>query len=80
MKYKLMWSLWPGFLGACGLELFVFAALDPQQFRVFNAWETLDTNGIYTLCFFIFWAVCFGASLIALILADKSTLPLMRAD
>ena len=80
MKYKLMWSLWPGFLGACGLELFVFAALDPQQFRIFNTWDIVDTNWIYTLCFFIFWAACFWASFIALILADKNAMPLMQSD
>ena len=80
MKSKLMWSLWPGFLGACGLEMFVFAALDPQQFRVFGTWEVLDSNWIYTLCFFIFWVACFGVSLIALILVDKNALLLMRVD
>ncbi len=71
MMKKTMQSLWPGFLGACGLELFVFAALDPKFFRIFNTWELTSPGSVYTLSFFIFWAACAGAAFIALSLSEK---------
>ena len=72
MKYKLMWSLWPAFLGACALELLFFGAIDPHALSLFGYEEALQSQWIYTLCFFIFWAICFASSFGALLLAGKA--------
>lgn len=71
MKYKLMWSLWPGFLGACALELLFFGAIDPHAISLFGHEGGMQAEWVYTLCFFVFWAICFGCSLLALLLAGK---------
>lgn len=72
MKYKLMWSLWPAFLGACALELLFFGAIDPHALSLFGYEEALQSQWIYTLCFFVFWAICFASSFGALLLAGKA--------
>ena len=72
MKYKLMWSLWPAFLGACALELLFFGAIDPHSLSLFGYQEAMQPEWIYTLCFFIFWAICFASSFGALLLAGKA--------
>ncbi len=59
------WSatVWPAFLAACLLEVVVFAVVDPAELR----WSAPGGGrAIYTLAFFMFWAIslaCSGAAL-----------------
>lgn len=59
---KLMWVVWPAFLGACLLELVVFALVDPQDFEWGGQQIALSRQGVYTVGFFVFWAICMVSS------------------
>jgi hypothetical protein len=54
---KLMWIAWPAFLSACLLELVVFAVVDPQDLHWFGRPLALSRQGVYTVSFFVFWAI-----------------------
>jgi hypothetical protein len=54
---KLMWIAWPAFLAACALELVVFAMVDPHDLQWFGQPLALSRQGVYTLSFFVFWAI-----------------------
>jgi hypothetical protein len=54
---KLMWIAWPAFLSACVLELVVFAMVDPQDLHWFGQPLAWSRQGIYTMGFFVFWAI-----------------------
>jgi hypothetical protein len=56
-KFRLMRVLWPAFLAACALELLVFAVVDPTELAWSGQPLPLARQGVYTLSFFIFWAV-----------------------
>ena len=64
MKYKLMWSLWPAFLGACALELLFFGAIDPHALSLLGMRRRCSPSG-FTLSAFSF----FGQSALHLALA-----------
>ncbi len=65
----LMSVLWPAFLLACLMEVLVFSMVDPND--VHWAVETLALSrmGIYTVAFFLFWAIGMGACALAVLLA-----------
>jgi len=52
-----MWIAWPAFLMAAVLEFMVFAVLDPQALTLFGEPSGWSREGVYTVTFFIFWAV-----------------------
>jgi hypothetical protein len=54
---RLMWIAWPAFLVAGVLEVLVFSVVDPQDLRWFGQPVELSRQGIYTLSFFVFWAI-----------------------
>jgi hypothetical protein len=54
---KLMWVAWPAFLSACVLELVVFAVVDPHDLQWFGQPLALSRQGVYTVSFFVFWAI-----------------------
>ncbi|HEX9718773.1 MAG TPA: hypothetical protein VGA59_03510 [Ramlibacter sp.] len=56
-NWKLMWVAWPAFLSACALELVVFAMVDPQDLQWFGQPVALSRQGVYTVSFFVFWAI-----------------------
>ena len=47
--------LWPAFLMAGVLEMLVFSVLDPSALS-FGNWHP-DATTVYSLAFFVFWAV-----------------------
>lgn len=61
--------IWPAFLGACALELVVFAAFDPHDchwyHRLSGGHEPAGMHAgvltIYSIGFVIFWLVGIGA-------------------
>jgi hypothetical protein len=56
MKFHSFFSVaWPSMLGACLLEMLVFAVIDPQQVPVVESNLGLSAQGVYTIAFFAFW-------------------------
>ena len=66
---KLMRVLWPAFLAACLLELVVFGLVDPQDLQWFSQPLPLSRQGVYTMAFFVFWAICAVSNSITVLLA-----------
>lgn len=64
-----MWILWPSFLAAgIGVGI-VFTLLDPDELVVLGSQVHASRTAIYTLGFFILWAICACASAMSCILA-----------
>lgn len=57
-RERAMVVLWPAFLMAGVLEMLVFALVDPAQLHRFGG-EALgwSASAVYTVAFFVFWAV-----------------------
>ena len=64
-----MWILWPAFLVAGVLEMLVFAMVDPHDLHWFGQPVAMSREGIYTLAFFVFWAVTSASSALTTLLA-----------
>ena len=64
--------LWPGFLAACLLQGLVFSMVDPLEVHWSGQMVQPTRQAIYTLAFFIFWAIGAFASAVALWLAQSS--------
>ena len=69
---RLMWVIWPAFLVAGILEMLVFATVDPQDLHWAGQPLDLSRQGIYTLAFFVFWALTMVASGLTALLAMPS--------
>ena len=72
LKQKLMWTVWPAFLGACALELLVFALIDPQDIHLGGQALPLSRQGVYTAAFFVFWGICMVSSGLTALLGTSS--------
>ena len=66
---KLMRVAWPAFLAACVLELVVFALVDPHDLHWAGQPVTLSRQSIYTVSFFVFWAISIGSNALTSLLA-----------
>lgn len=66
---RLMWIGWPAFLAACVMEMLVFAAFDPQDMQWMGQRIELSRIGIYSLTFFVFWAVFAAAGYMTVLLS-----------
>ena len=61
--------LWSAFLAAAVLEMLVFALVDPSQLQWLDGSAVgLSSTAVYTLAFFVFWAVCAVGAALALLL------------
>jgi hypothetical protein len=60
--------LWPAFLVAGVLEMVVFSVVDPGALHL-GGWSP-GANAVYTIAFFVFWALVAGASYLSLWLAS----------
>lgn len=69
---RLMWIGWPAFLAACVMEMLVFAAFDPQDMHWMGQSIELSRTGVYTLAFFVFWAVFACAGYLTVLLSLSS--------
>ena len=66
---RAMSVLWPAFLMAGVLEMVVFALVDPESLRWFgDAPLDLHPVAVYTLAFFVFWALMAMAGALTLLL------------
>lgn len=55
---RVMTIVWPAFLMAGVLEMLVFVVVDPGTLRWFGSTPVeLSATAVYTLTFFVFWAV-----------------------
>ena len=70
MKQRALIILWPAFVMAGVLEILVFALVDPGELHGFGgsaaAWPT---QAVYSVAFFVFWAVIAAAAALTLWLA-----------
>lgn len=66
--------LWSAFLTAGVLEMVVFALVDPRDLRWFGG-DPLDLapRAVYTLAFFVFWAVIALGGALSLLLCTPSS-------
>ena len=75
---------WPAFLGACVLELVVFALVDPLELHWGGHPLIWSRGGIYPAGFFVFWAVGFASSTLTALLgvppAQVNTCPLASGE
>ena len=62
MRQRLMWILWPAFLVAGVLEMAVFAMFDPHDMHWFGQPVEVSRQSVYTLSFFVLWAITACAS------------------
>ena len=65
---RLMWIAWPAFISACALELIVFAVVDPQSLHWSGQPLGLSRQGVYTVAFFVFWALSMVSSALTALL------------
>lgn len=66
---RMMWVLWPAFLGACVLELVVFALLDPGSLHGVERQAEASNLAVYTVSFFVFWLICIAVGTLTVSLA-----------
>lgn len=59
---RMMWIAWPAFMVAGILEVLVFAMVDPQDLHWFGHPLTMSRQGVYTVAFFVFWAITMVSS------------------
>ena len=57
LSQRMMWIAWPAFLVAAILEVIVFGMVDPQDMHWFGHPIEISRQGVYTVAFFVFWAV-----------------------
>ncbi|WP_333845494.1 hypothetical protein [Limnohabitans sp.] len=69
---RMMWVVWPGFLVASVLEILVFAFVDPQDLQWMGQSIELSRQGVYTLSFFVFWALTCASSALTVLLSKSA--------
>ena len=69
LAQRWMWIAWPAFLVAGVLEMIVFAMVDPSDLHWFGQPLNLSRQAVYTLAFFVFWAVTMASSALTTLLA-----------
>ncbi len=69
LSQRLMWVAWPAFLMAGVLEVLVFGMVDPQDLQWFGHPLELSRQGVYSVAFFVFWAITILSSGLTTLLA-----------
>jgi hypothetical protein len=72
LRFRSLSVLWSAFLMAAVLEMVVFALVDPGDLRWFGG-EALDLSprAVYTLAFFVFWAIIAVGAALAVLLCGR---------
>ncbi len=65
---RIMWVMWPAFLVAAAAETVFFTFFDPFELHFFGATLELSRQAIYTIGFFVFWALCMASSALTVFL------------
>jgi hypothetical protein len=69
---RVLLVLWPSFVMAGVLEALVFVVVDPEALTWFGGPPVeLSRQAVYTLSFFIFWAVIAAAGGVSAVLASR---------
>jgi hypothetical protein len=72
LRHRWMSVLWAAFLAAAVLEMVVFALVDPHDLRWFGgAAIDLSARAVYTLAFFVFWAIVSAGAGLAILLCSR---------
>lgn len=66
---RLMWIAWPAFLMAGIVEMLIFSVVDPESLHWFGEPLRLSREGVYTLAFFVFWAIIMVSSALTTLLS-----------
>ena len=69
LAQRMMWIAWPAFLVAGVLEMLVFGMVDPLDMQWFGQPIEMSRQGIYTLSFFVFWAITAASSALTSLLS-----------
>jgi hypothetical protein len=69
LAQRLKWIAWPAFLVAGLLEAVVFGMFEPESMQWFGHTMPLSRQGIYTLSFFVFWALAMVSSSLTILLS-----------
>lgn len=69
---RVMWIVWPAFLVAGVLEMLVFAMVDPADLNWLGQPIGLSRQGVYTIAFFVFWALTCASSAVTSLLSHSS--------
>ena len=69
LAQRVMWIAWPAFLVAGVLEVLVFGMIDPHDMQWFGQPIEMSRQGIYTLSFFVFWAITGASSALTTLLS-----------
>ena len=69
LNRRLMWILWPAFLVAALLEMLVFGMFSPEDMQWFGEPIALSRQGVYTVAFFVFWALAIVSSSLTTLLS-----------
>ena len=72
--------VWPAFLGACMLEMLVFAVVDPQSLQWLGQPLAVSRQGVYSLAFFAFWAVAVLVGCLTLLVGQPVAVPTDRSE
>jgi len=64
---------WPAFMGACLLEVAVFALVDPLELSWGGGPLGWSRQAVYTVAFFAFWVTCTASSATAIWLLQSNT-------
>jgi hypothetical protein len=72
LAQRLMWIIWPAFLVAGLLEVVVFGMFDPEDMHWFGQPMPLSRQGVYTVSFFVFWALTIVSSSLTTLLSMTS--------
>jgi hypothetical protein len=62
MAKYLMWILWPSFIAASIGVGVIFTLVDPEALVVLGSPLNLSRTAVYTLGFFVLWAICATSS------------------
>lgn len=68
---NLMWVLWPSFIAAGMGVGIIFTLIDPAELIILGHPLHLSRTAIYTLGFFILWAICSVASALSCFLLQS---------
>lgn len=79
-SFRVVGVVWPAFLGACILEMLVFAVVDPYSLQWLGQPLSLSRQGVYSLAFFAFWAVAVLVGCLTLLVGQPVTVPRDRAE
>ena len=72
MAKYLMWVLWPSFIAAGMGVGIIFTLIDPTELAILGYPVHTGRMAVYTLGFFILWAICAVASALSCFLQATS--------